>query len=88
MSVSFLTDEADIETDVVELREKRKGRGSYDYRCDGTVFVVKWFDSAIVCLASNCHQHLPEGMAKRRLGQEGRCIVCSKNTKTSVPNVT
>jgi DNA excision repair protein ERCC-6 len=48
---------------------KRKGRGSYDYRCDGTVFVVKWSDSAIVCLASNCQQHLPEGIAKRRVGR-------------------
>jgi hypothetical protein len=48
---------------------KRKPRGTYDHCCDGTVFVVKWHDSAVVTLASNCHQHLPEGTASRRVGR-------------------
>ncbi len=38
---------------------KWKPRETYDNCCDGTVYVVKWHDSAVVTLASNCHQHLP-----------------------------
>jgi DNA excision repair protein ERCC-6 len=53
---------------IPDAQMKRQYRGSYDHRCDGTVYVVKWKDSAIVSLASNCHQHLPEGTALRRVG--------------------
>jgi hypothetical protein len=49
---------------------RKRGRGAYDYRCDGVVFVVKWYDSSIVSLASNWQNHLPEQRAKRRVGKE------------------
>ena len=48
---------------------KKMPRGSYDYRCDGKVYVVKWKGSAIVCLASNCVNHEPEQVAQRRVGR-------------------
>ena len=49
---------------------KKSERGTYDFRCDGTVYVVKWHDSAQVSLASNCQTHLPEQTANRRIGRE------------------
>jgi DNA excision repair protein ERCC-6 len=54
---------------IPDAEMKRKPRGTYDYCCDGTVFVAKWHDSAVVTIASNCHQHLPEGTANRRVGR-------------------
>lgn len=47
----------------------KKPRGTYDYRCDGKVFVVKWHDNSIVSLASNIHTHSPEQTANRRVGK-------------------
>jgi DNA excision repair protein ERCC-6 len=44
-----------------------KGRGEYDFRCDGKVFIVKWNDSAVVHVASNHLTHEPLGSAKRRV---------------------
>jgi hypothetical protein len=44
-------------------------RGSYDYRCDGRVFIIKWLDNAVVALASNTDTHLPEQTAIRRVGR-------------------
>jgi hypothetical protein len=49
---------------------RKQGRGSYDYRCDGNIYIVKWYDSAVVSLASNWQNHLPERRAKRRVGKE------------------
>jgi hypothetical protein len=49
---------------------KKAGRGSYDYRCNGYVFVCKWNDSAVVSVASNYCTHLPENKAARRVGKE------------------
>ena len=49
---------------------KKRERGSYDYRCDGSVFVVKWNDSSIVSLASNVQGHQPEQTANRWVGRE------------------
>jgi hypothetical protein len=45
-------------------------RGSYDHRCDGQVFVAKWYDNAVVTLASNTHTQLPEQTASRRIGRK------------------
>lgn len=44
-------------------------RGSYDFRCDGYVHVVKWYDSSIVSVASNFQTHLPVDAARRRIGK-------------------
>ena len=46
---------------------KSQGRGSFDYVCDGIVYVVKWHDSALVSLASNYHTHQPVQTANRRV---------------------
>jgi hypothetical protein len=45
-------------------------RGSYDHRCDGQVFIAKWYDNAVVSLTSNTHTHLPEQSANRRIGHK------------------
>jgi hypothetical protein len=45
----------------------RKGRGEFDYRCDGKVFVVKWYDSSVVHVASNYATHEPLQSTKRRV---------------------
>jgi len=59
-----------VQRDLIpDAQLKRQSRGSYDHRCDGTVYIVKWHDSAIVSLASNCYQNLPEGTANRRVGR-------------------
>ncbi|KRZ65505.1 PiggyBac transposable element-derived protein 3 [Trichinella papuae] len=43
------------------------GRGSYDYACDGKVYVVKWHDNAVVTVASNWQTHSPLQTVKRRV---------------------
>ena len=48
---------------------KKMPRGSYDCRCNGKVYVVKWKDSAIVCFTSNCVNHEPEQVVQRRVGR-------------------
>lgn len=46
---------------------KKKDRGSFDYRCDGIVYVSKWHDNSIVSLASNWQSHIPVKEVKRRV---------------------
>ena len=46
---------------------KKQGRGSFDYRCDGTVYVSKWNDNSIVHICSNYSTHLPVHRCKRRV---------------------
>lgn len=46
---------------------KKQNRGTFDYRCDGTVFIVKWNDNSVVTLASNCLTHEPLHTANRRV---------------------
>jgi DNA excision repair protein ERCC-6 len=47
---------------------KKQGRGSYDFRCDGDVYIVKWNDNDIVRVASNYSTHEPLNLAQRRVG--------------------
>jgi hypothetical protein len=58
---------------------KKQGRGSYEYRCDGDVYLVKWHDNDIVRVASNYLTHEPLQFAERRVG--------SKIVKVQQPNV-
>ena len=44
---------------------KKKTRSSYDYRCNGEIFVYKWHDNCIVNLASNHFMHEPVYRIKR-----------------------
>ena len=46
---------------------KKKGRGSFEYRSDGTVYICKWNDNAIVGSASNYETHEPLHKCKRRV---------------------
>jgi hypothetical protein len=48
----------------------KRGRGAFDYRCDGNVFVTKWHDNSIVHLASNCFTHEPLQSTKRRVKKD------------------
>lgn len=49
---------------------KAEGRGHFDFRCDGKVFIAKWFDNSVVHIASNNLTHEPILTAKRRVGRE------------------
>ena len=46
---------------------KKTGRSSFDYRCDGTVYVSKWKDNSIVHICSNYSTNLPVHRCKRRV---------------------
>ena len=46
---------------------KRRGRGSFDYRYDGLVYVAKWNDNSIVHVCSNYSTHEPVHKCKRRV---------------------
>ena len=46
---------------------KKRERGSFDYRCDGTVYVSKWSDNSIVYICSNYNTHLPVRKCERRV---------------------
>ncbi len=48
----------------------KMAQGSYNHCCDGQVFVAKWYDNAVVSLASNTHTHLPEQSANCRIGHK------------------
>ena len=45
---------------------KKTERGTFEYRCDGDVFVCKWNDNSIVHVARNRQTHQPVRDAKRR----------------------
>ena len=46
----------------------KAGRGSFDFCCDGLVYVVKWHDNDIVRLGSNYLMQEPVHKVKRRFG--------------------
>lgn len=46
---------------------KKKGRGHFDFVCDGRVYVMKWNDNSIVTMASNYLNHEPVQTAVRRV---------------------
>lgn len=46
---------------------KKKPRGSFDYRSDGTVHAAKWNDNAITGMAGNCLTHEPIQSVTRRV---------------------
>lgn len=54
---------------------KKKPRGSFDYRSDGNVFIVKWHDNSIVNLASNFESHLPVRNVSRRVKGVSKTMV-------------
>ena len=58
---------------------KKKTRGSYDYRCNGEIFVCKWHDNSIVNIASNHFTHEPVHRIKRRVRGQGIIEVTQPN---------
>lgn len=46
---------------------KKSDRGTFDYRCDGDVYVCKWNDNSIVHVASNHQTHEPIHDVRRRV---------------------
>ncbi|KRX49931.1 PiggyBac transposable element-derived protein 3 [Trichinella murrelli] len=60
---------------------KKKYRGFFDHVCNGTVYVCRWNDNAVVTLASNHLTHHPIGLVQR----------CSqlqkKHVKISMPEI-
>ena len=39
--------------------KKKASRGSFEYCCNGKVYTAKWYDNAVVNVASNCYTHEP-----------------------------
>lgn len=46
---------------------EKQGRGAFDYRSDGKIFIVKWNNNAIVHVASNHQTHEAVLSTKRRV---------------------
>ena len=59
---------------------KKKPRGSYDYRSDGTLLCAKWQDNTVVTAASNYYTVNPIQIAERRVKSE-------KNKSVDQPNL-
>ena len=54
--------------DLTSAKEmKNSTRGTFSFRCDGTVFMCKWNDNSVVTVASNCQTHTPVHEVRRRV---------------------
>ena len=55
---------------------KKKGRGSFDFRCDKDkdVLLCRWFDNKVMAVASNVHSVEPTHHVKRYDGKEKKHI--------------
>ena len=53
---------------------KKSARGTFDYRCDGDVYMCKWKDNACVMVASNCLTHEPIHKTQRWVQHERRNV--------------
>lgn len=54
---------------------KKRERGSYDFVCDGTVFIMKWNYNSIVNVASNFLTHSPVQMTSKRVKGQSQTAV-------------
>ena len=54
---------------------KKEGRGSFDYRSNGNVFICKWNDNSIVNIGSNFYTHEPVNKTKRWVKGKGKVDV-------------
>ena len=54
---------------------KKSERGSYDYRSDGDVEIVRWNDNSVVTLCSNAVGVEPVRQVKRRVKNKGSVLV-------------
>ena len=44
---------------------KKNERGSFDFRSDGNIEIVRWNDNSVVTIGSNAYGVQPIGSAKR-----------------------
>ena len=51
---------------------KKKERGSFDFRCDEKVEIVRWNDNSVVTIGSNAYGVEPIGNAKRWIKRKGK----------------
>ena len=64
---------------------KKTERGTYDFRCDGNVYICKWNDNAVVSVATNYLSHLPLHQVRRRVKKQSNVkvpqphLICSYN---------
>ena len=49
---------------------RKAGRGTFDYRTDGTVYIAKWQDNSSVTIGSNHFTHEPLQSTKRRVKRD------------------
>lgn len=54
---------------------KKKGRGTFDYRSDGNVYIAKWQDNSSVTIGSNHFTHEPLQTTKRRIKRDTLDVV-------------
>jgi len=45
----------------------KASRSSFEYCCNGKVYIAKWYDNAVVNVASNCYTHEPVHLVTRRV---------------------
>jgi len=55
--------------------KKNKSRGSFEYCCNGKVYIAKWNDNAVVNVASNCFTHEPVLSVTRRVKESSQVSV-------------
>lgn len=53
---------------------KKLERGSFDYQCDGSVFLCRWNDNSVVTVSSNFCNHLPMQLTKRYSSKEKKKV--------------
>ena len=54
---------------------EKNGRGSFDYRSDGTVLCTRWNDNSIVTVASNYYGNAPLQKCERKVKKAGKTSV-------------
>ncbi len=58
---------------------EKQHRGSYDYRCNGEVFICKWHDNSIVNIASNHFTLEPVRKVNSQIRGKGKIEVTQPN---------
>ena len=51
---------------------KKNERGSFDFRSDGNIEIVRWNDNSVVTIGRNVYGVDPKGSAKRWINRKGK----------------
>ena len=58
---------------LVDVKKMKKNkRGSFDFRSDGNIEIVRWNDNSVVTIGSNAYGVQPIGSAKRWIKGKGK----------------